>query len=213
MATVAMVAAARQTAPAVAGAAGRACRDHSAGSSSARMRYSARRASSSTLAAAWTCSSVPAWTTCMTAAPTPKISVRSSAACGAAAADLLPRRAELVAVLGDVRAARVGELEQPAAAGVLRADEALVLELRERRVDGAGARAPVAAAAVLDLLHQPVAVARLLGEQDEQRGPDVAAPGARAAAPEAGPERPERGAAEAGAAVAPAVPVPAAAAA
>src|SRR5918998_4150543 len=98
------------------------------------------------------------------------------------AAGLLPRGAELVGVLGDVRAAGVRELEEPAAGGLLGADESLVLELRERRVDRARARAPGAVAAGLDLLHQAVAVARLLGEQDEQGGADVTAAGAGAEA-------------------------------
>ena len=60
-------------------------------------------------------------------------------------------------------------------------DQALVLELLERGVDRAGARLPDALGAALDLLDQLVAVLRLLLEQQEQGGADVAAPGAAAA--------------------------------
>ena len=70
-------------------------------------------------------------------------------------------------------------------------DEPLVLELGERGVDRAGARAPGAGAALLDLLHEAVAVARLLLEQEQDRGADVAASaGARGAGRRAGPSRP-----------------------
>ena len=57
-------------------------------------------------------------------------------------------------------------------------DQALVLELLERGVDRAGARLPDALGAALDLLDQLVAVLRLLFEQEQERGADVAAPGA-----------------------------------
>ena len=134
----------------------------------------------------------------MTAAPTPNTSVRSSAVCSPP-----PTWSQGVpsssAWSVDVGAPLFGEGEEPAAAGLLGADEALVLQLRERGIDRARAGAPGAAAAVLDLLHEPVAVARLLAEQDEQGGADVAAPGAGAEA--AGPER---RAAEAAAVVGPA---------
>ncbi len=60
-------------------------------------------------------------------------------------------------------------------------DQALVLELLEGRVDRAGARLPDALGAALDLLDELVAVLRLLLEQQQQGGADVAAPGAGAA--------------------------------
>src|SRR5205807_3647390 len=75
-------------------------------------------------------------------------------------------------------AARVGEREQLASVLLLGADQPLVLQLRERGVDRAGARAPRAAAALLDLLHDLVAVARLLREQQQRRRADVAPAGA-----------------------------------
>ena len=78
------------------------------------------------------------------------------------------------AVLLDVGAALGGQRVGLATlAGLL--DQPLVLELLEGGVDRAGARAPDAVGALLDLLHQAVAVAGLLGEQEEQGGADVAA--------------------------------------
>src|SRR5215218_261324 len=97
------------------------------------------------------------------------------------ALDGVPRGAELVAVRLDVGAALVGQRVRPAALSRLGADEPLVLELLQRRVDGTGARPPDAVGALFDLLHQLVAVARLLAEQHQQRRADVAAAGARAA--------------------------------
>ena len=99
-------------------------------------------------------------------------------------------------------AARLGQREDAAArfrGGGL--DEAFVLELLERGVDRAGARRPVAATALGDHLDDLVAVHRLLGEERQDRGADVAAPGA--------PAGPEDRPAEAGGAVH-AAPVPAA---
>ena len=82
--------------------------------------------------------------------------------------------------------AGVGQREHAAASvSGLGADELLVLELLERRVDGARARAPDASAALSELAHDLVAVHGLLGQQRENRGADIAAPGARAAAEEA----------------------------
>jgi hypothetical protein len=78
-------------------------------------------------------------------------------------------------------AAGVGQVELLAALGLVGPDQALVLELLERGVDRARAGAPDALAAALDLLHELVAVARLLGEEREQRGADVAAARARTA--------------------------------
>src|SRR5919197_3678039 len=70
---------------------------------------------------------------------------------------------------------------EPAPVLLARADQPLVLELLQRRVHRAGARAPHALAALLELLHDLVAVARLLGEQQQRGGADVAAARLRAA--------------------------------
>ena len=79
----------------------------------------------------------------------------------------------------------VGEREGAAPRfGRGRLDQALVLELLQRRVDGARARRPVAAAPLGDDLDDLVAVHRLLGEEREDGGADVAAPGAAAGAEE-----------------------------
>ncbi len=96
-----------------------------------------------------------------------------------------PGLPERLAMLLDVGATRLREDEALAALVRVGLDEALVLELGERGVDRAGARPPDALAAALDLLHEAVAVARLLVEQHEQGGSDVAAPH-----PASGPERP-----------------------
>src|SRR5690606_31422595 len=61
-------------------------------------------------------------------------------------------------------------------------DEALVLEQPQGGVDGSGARAPQVLAALGDLAHQLVAVARLLGQQGQDGVAHVAAPSAPAAA-------------------------------
>jgi hypothetical protein len=94
---------------------------------------------------------------------------------GDAFARLLPRLAEALAVLVEVRAPGVGELVDGAAFAGLAADQALVGEELERGVDRAGARAPGALAALLELLHHLVAVARLFAEQEQDGGADVAA--------------------------------------
>jgi len=96
-------------------------------------------------------------------------------------ADRLPGLADLGGVFGHVGLAAGGEGEDAAAGLLLGADQPLVLELLERGVDGAGAGPPDAAAALLQLLHDLVAVARLLGEQGQDGGAHVAAPRARAA--------------------------------
>ena len=79
--------------------------------------------------------------------------------------------------LGEVLTAGVGERDQLAAGVGGDGDQALVLELADRRVDRAGARGPAAAAALGDGLHQLVAVHRLLGEEQQDGRPDVAARG------------------------------------
>src|ERR1700722_4318241 len=74
--------------------------------------------------------------------------------------------------------AGVSELEHLAGAAALaRADQALVLELLQRWVDRTGARTPHPVAALLHLLHDLVAVAWLLGQQQQRRGANVSAPG------------------------------------
>src|SRR5262245_16950522 len=105
------------------------------------------------------------------------------------AGDLLPGRTELAAPLLDVRASLVGQHARAAVAGLFGADEPFVLELRERRIDRAGARPPHAVRALLDLLHDLVAVARLLGQQEQRSRADVAAPRARPAREPARPTR------------------------
>src|SRR5262245_43993779 len=94
---------------------------------------------------------------------------------GDAFARLLPRLAEALAVLFEVRASRVGQLVDGAALAGLAADQSLVGEQLEGGVDGARARAPRALAPLLELLHHLVAVARLLAEQEQDGGADVAA--------------------------------------
>src|SRR3954452_23233184 len=110
-----------------------------------------------------------------------------------AALDGVPGLAEVLAVVRDVRTARLGELVGAAALLLLgETDQALVLELLERRVHRAGARLPDAVRAALDLLDELVAVLRRLLQQDEHGGADVAAPGATpAAAAAAAPARSE----------------------
>ena len=116
-------------------------------------------------------------------------------ALGHALAGLLPRASELLAVLLEIGLARVGELEDVAAVARFRTDEPLVGEELECRVDRAGARAPGALRPLLDLLHHLIAVARLLFEQEQDRGADVAAAhppaaGTARAAKTAGPPKP-----------------------
>src|ERR1035437_4983329 len=91
------------------------------------------------------------------------------------AAHLIPRRGSLIGTLREELAPVVGEGEQLAPLALLGADQALVLELLQRRVDRPRARPPHAAAALLHLLHDLVAVARLLGEQQQRRRADVSA--------------------------------------
>jgi hypothetical protein len=93
--------------------------------------------------------------------------------------DVFPRRVQ-ARVGCEVRAALVGELKAALAGIVQTSDQALVLEELQGRVDGAGTRLPYAAAAISELADDLVAVHRLLGEQGENCGPDVAATGAPA---------------------------------
>ena len=91
-----------------------------------------------------------------------------------------PRLAERLAVLVHVGAAGVRERELTARADGRGDNQALVLELSQRRVHRPGARAPGASASLLDLLHQLIAVAGLLGEQEQDRGTHVPARAASA---------------------------------
>src|SRR5262249_32695004 len=62
-------------------------------------------------------------------------------------------------------------------ADLLVADQALILELGERRVDRARARSPETFRALLDLLHDLVAIERAFREQQQGRRPDIATTG------------------------------------
>src|SRR5262245_12163622 len=114
------------------------------------------------------------------------------------AGHLFPRRAEFGAALVHVGASRVGELEAPSAVLFCRLHETLVLELRERRVDRACARAPHAVRAGLNLLHQLIAVARGFGEQEKRGRANVSTAGTRTAAPKPGAAEERRAAAAEG---------------
>src|SRR5262249_14309345 len=83
------------------------------------------------------------------------------------AGHLLPRCSEVFAALVDVLTARVGEDVRASVARMFGAHEALVLELRQRRIDGSRARPPETVRPLLDLLHDLVPVERSLGEQQE----------------------------------------------
>jgi hypothetical protein len=87
-------------------------------------------------------------------------------------------------VIGHVLTALVGQDVAPAAAVTgLGDDQALVLELLQRRVDRAGARPPDSPAPLADLLDDLVPVHRLLGQQGQRRRADVPALGPRPAHP------------------------------
>src|SRR3954447_20167376 len=95
----------------------------------------------------------------------------------------LPGLVQLVGVLLDVAPALVREVEDLAPVLVGRRDQTLVLQLLQDRVHRAGARPPETAAALTELVHDRVAVARLLGEQREDGCADVAAAPPPATAP------------------------------
>src|SRR5205809_3193046 len=73
------------------------------------------------------------------------------------------------------------------AVAVLDAHQPLILELRERRVDRAGTRPPNAARPLLDFLHELIAVARLLRQQEQGSRADVPPACARSVRERAGP--------------------------
>src|SRR5262249_28067839 len=93
----------------------------------------------------------------------------------------LPRAARHLWVLLDVLAPGVGQGEHPPADRFRPLDQALVAQLRQRRIDRTRARPPGAAAALLDLRHNRVAVARPFAQQSQDRCPHVTAPGLHAA--------------------------------
>src|SRR5262249_2816821 len=70
-------------------------------------------------------------------------------------------------------------LECSPASGLLAHDQALVGELGQRGIYRSGTRPPGSAAALLDVGHDLVAVARALPQQRQDRGPNVAAAGLR----------------------------------
>src|SRR5690349_10361311 len=120
-------------------------------------------------------------------------------------AELGPRR--VLRRRGGLLAARIGQREALAAAGGLGLDEAFVLQQLQGRVDRAGARAPDAAGAALQLLDHLVAVHGPFEQQRQQGrshvGPAAAAAAALAASAwPAGAEAAESGTAEARAALA-----------
>ncbi len=85
---------------------------------------------------------------------------------------------------GRLLAAGVRELEDPPAVAVHGADQLLVLELLERRVDRSRAGAPCPAGALGELLDDLVAMHRLLRQEGEDGRADVAAAGLSASAEE-----------------------------
>src|SRR3954469_5697415 len=78
-------------------------------------------------------------------------------------------------------AAPIGDLVHALGVALGRAHEAFVLEHLQGRVDRTRARAPGPAAARFEALDHVVAVARLLGQDDEDGGADVAPPGSPSA--------------------------------
>src|SRR6185437_7598264 len=110
-----------------------------------------------------------------------------------------PGRAGGLRVVLDVLAPLVGEPERALATGLIGLDQALVGELGQGRVDRSRAGPPGAVAALLDLGHDLVAVARALEQQGQYRGAHVAAarlrPAGRAGWPPWPPSAPSAGAA------------------
>ena len=92
-----------------------------------------------------------------------------------AAIGVLPGPPQLLALLIDQLASRVGERVGAPRARRVRRYETLVLELLQDRVDQAGARSPRLVRAFAELLDQLVPVAGLLLEQDENRRSNIAA--------------------------------------
>ncbi len=133
-----------------------------------------RRVSARISPTAFTWPSLPARPTCMAAAATstmrPRRSTRERSAPRAASsqgAGPSPACLGLGPALG-------GQAEDPAALRLVRGDQSLVLEGLEGRVDRAGAGPPDAPAALGQLGDDLVAVHRLLGQEGEDGGADVA---------------------------------------
>ena len=93
------------------------------------------------------------------------------------------RVAEALLDGGRLGGAGLGEREHALALGLFALDQPLVLEQLERGIHGPRARTPCPAAALLELLHDLVAVHGLAGERQEDRRADVAALGARPGTP------------------------------
>src|ERR1022692_2598333 len=90
----------------------------------------------------------------------------------------IPWRVQLVRVgIGIVPSVLGEDVRSPAALPRLRADQAFILQLLQRRVDRPRARPPDTAAPLADLLDDLVPVHRALGQQRERRRADVAALG------------------------------------
>ena len=124
---------------------------------------------------------MPIWATCGGAHDLPEPVAQLHGSAVGVSRPARPRGAPSVRLgLGDGDAARVGQGEDPSALGLGRGDQALVGEHLQRRVDRPGAGPPHAAAALGELGDDLVAVHRLLGEQPQDRQPDVSAtrPGA-----------------------------------
>ena len=85
----------------------------------------------------------------------------------------LPRR-RIVSVTGDGLAAGLGQLVGLAAVDLDRGDQALVLELREGGIDRARAGPPGAGGAGGEFLDELIAIARLLGDQQQRGETDIA---------------------------------------
>ena len=147
----------------------------------------------------WTSSAEPAMPTCLTAAPSWKTAWRSAKRGSCAPSSAERRVAEALLDGGGLGGAGLGQREHAPALGLLALDQPLVLEQLERRVHRAGARPPRAAAALLEPLHDLVAVHRLVGEHQQDRRAHVAALGARPGAaavtgtPNPGPNPADRG--------------------
>ncbi len=121
---------------------------------------------------------VPAWATCRVAASTWWTRSRSSTRSWSTSSTASSQGAGAVSAI--VRSAPgVGQREDPPSRFRRgRLDQALVLELLQRGIDRAGARRPVPAAALGDHLDDLVAVHRLLREERQDGGADVAPAGA-----------------------------------
>ena len=149
-------------------------------------RRSCGGVSSSSSRTCFCCSSSPAWTDLADRAEQLADASRGGAiASGAAPARTASQGVTSPAFSSCSVRPVVGEGEAALAVGVLAADQALVLEHLQRRVDRAGARGPGPLGALLDLFDHLVAVHRALGEQGEDGGADVTAARPRPAAPAA----------------------------